>query len=58
LITLITIPYAKDNFSDVIEAMESSTEKVKIIEGSYENIKVTTPIDITTAEEILKSRRV
>jgi 1,4-dihydroxy-2-naphthoate octaprenyltransferase len=33
LITLITIPYAKDNFSDVIEAMESSTEKVKIIES-------------------------
>jgi|AntRauTorckE6833_2_1112554.scaffolds.fasta_scaffold00817_10 2-C-methyl-D-erythritol 4-phosphate cytidylyltransferase len=38
--------------------IELMNEKVKIIEGSYENIKVTTPIDITTAEEILKSRRV
>lgn len=38
--------------------IELMNEKVKIIEGSYENIKVTTPIDITIAEEILKSRRV
>lgn len=30
--------------------------KVKMVEGSYENIKLTTPTDMIIAEEILKSR--
>lgn len=30
--------------------------KVKMVEGSYENIKVTTPTDMIIAEEILKQR--
>jgi 2-C-methyl-D-erythritol 4-phosphate cytidylyltransferase len=30
--------------------------KVKIVEGSYENIKITNPIDIKTAEKILEKR--
>jgi 2-C-methyl-D-erythritol 4-phosphate cytidylyltransferase len=37
--------------------IELMNKKVKIIEGSYENIKITTQIDLTIAEEILKSRR-
>ena len=30
--------------------------KVKVFEGSYENIKVTTPEDLILAESILKQR--
>jgi 2-C-methyl-D-erythritol 4-phosphate cytidylyltransferase len=32
--------------------------KIKITEGSYENIKLTTPEDILTAERILTERNV
>ena len=34
-----------------------SDTKVKLIEGSYENIKVTTPEDMGIAELFLKNRR-
>ena len=33
-----------------------SDKKVKLIEGSYNNIKITTPEDIPAAEAILKNR--
>lgn len=36
--------------------MEREGVKIKICEGSYENIKLTTPEDIYTAERILKKR--
>jgi len=36
--------------------VELMNESVKIVEGSYENIKITTLIDIEIAKEILKSR--
>ena len=45
------------NVTDDAYLIELMNKSVKIIKGSYENIKVTTPIDITIAEEILKSRR-
>lgn len=45
------------NITDDAGLVEMLNHKVKIIEGSYDNIKVTTPIDITIAEEILESRR-
>ncbi|MGM9570827.1 MAG: 2-C-methyl-D-erythritol 4-phosphate cytidylyltransferase, partial [bacterium] len=32
-------------------------EKVALVLGSYENIKITTPIDLVLAEAILKGRR-
>lgn len=38
----------------VVESMTS--HKVKLIKGSYENIKVTTPEDIVVAEALLKNR--
>lgn len=38
----------------VVESM--TTSKVKLIQGSYENIKVTTPEDILWAEVLLKDR--
>lgn len=46
------------NITDDAYLIELMNKKVKIIEGSYENIKITTQIDLTIAEEILKSRRV
>ncbi len=36
--------------------MEREGVKIKLVEGSYENIKLTTPEDIFTAERILKER--
>jgi len=45
------------NITDDAYLIELMNKSVKIIKGSYENIKITTPIDITIAEEILKSRR-
>lgn len=42
--------------TDDCAVMERMGVKIKIIEGSYENIKLTTPEDIFTAERILKVR--
>ncbi len=42
--------------TDDCAVMERTGVKIKIIEGSYENIKLTTPEDIFTAERILKER--
>ncbi len=36
--------------------MEKSGVRIKIVEGSYENLKLTTPEDIITAEKILRKR--
>ena len=48
---------AVGDFTDDCAVMESFGGKIKLIEGSYENIKLTTPEDILTAEKILKKRR-
>ena len=39
--------------TDDASLVEKMGEKVKIIEGSYENIKITTPDDLKFAELIL-----
>lgn len=45
--------------TDDAMVVESRTEKsVKLIEGSYENLKVTTPDDLVVAEALLKHRKV
>ena len=38
----------------VLERMKNCT--VKLVEGSYENIKITTPEDLTVAESLIKKR--
>jgi len=43
--------------TDDSRLVERLGEKVKVIRGSYENIKITTSEDIKIAEEILRSRR-
>lgn len=43
--------------TDDCGVMEKSGAKIKIVEGSYENLKLTTPEDVITAEKILKQRK-
>jgi len=51
------------NFIDEIDAtdesqiVEKSGHKVKIVESSYENFKITTPEDLVMAEALLEERR-
>lgn len=49
----------KDGFygTDDASLVERMGHKVRIIEGSYQNIKITTPEDMIIAEAILKSRQ-
>lgn len=61
MVPLIKKAFEKaDNYSGKVwdDAMmvELLGEKVVMVEGSYENIKITTPIDIVIAESILVSR--
>ena len=43
------------SFTDDASVAENAGEKIKLIEGSYSNIKITTPEDLVVAEGILKS---
>lgn len=43
--------------TDDSSLVERLGESVRIIQGSYENIKITTPEDIITAEAILRSKK-
>lgn len=45
-----------DGFTDDCSLIEKMGGEVKVVDGSKENIKLTTPIDIIIAESILKSR--
>ena len=58
---LITACYEKTSdtlteFFDDCGIVEHCGYPVKLIEGSYENLKITTPEDLITAEAILRSR--
>lgn len=44
-------------YTDDCQLVEAVGESVYIAEGSYENIKITTPEDLITAENFLKERR-
>ena len=45
------------NITDDAMVMEYySDQKIKLVEGSYNNIKITTPEDIAVAEVILKNK--
>lgn len=43
------------DFTDDASVLEHSGERVHLIEGSFENIKITTPEDLIIAESILKT---
>ena len=42
---------------DAMVVEKTMQARVKLIEGSYENIKVTTPEDLLMGERILQSRK-
>lgn len=46
----------EDVFTDDCALAEKYGKKVKIVDGSYDNIKITTPDDLDLAEKILKKR--
>ena len=43
--------------TDDCSMVEAIGEKVRLIRGEYSNIKLTTPVDITLAEALLKKRK-
>ena len=45
------------DFTDDCRLIEYNGDEVKMVEGDYSNIKITTPDDIIIAESILKKRR-
>lgn len=56
---IITRAYAKKKTAtDDAKLVEELGIKVKMVMGSYENIKITTPEDLIVAEAILRSRNV
>jgi 2-C-methyl-D-erythritol 4-phosphate cytidylyltransferase len=56
---IITRAYAKKiTATDDAKLVEDLGIKVKMVMGSYENIKITTPEDLIVAEAILRSRNV
>lgn len=44
-------------FTDDASVVEKNGQKISLFEGSYENIKITTPDDMLFAEAIIKSRK-
>ena len=46
----------KKEYTDDCAAVEAMGVKVHLSKGSYENIKITGPVDIPTAAAILKAR--
>jgi 2-C-methyl-D-erythritol 4-phosphate cytidylyltransferase len=45
-----------ESFTDEATVVESSGENVYLIEGEYDNIKITRPVDLLIAEKILSER--
>lgn len=43
-------------FTDDATVLEATGEKINLIEGSYRNIKITTPEDLVVAEALLRNR--
>ena len=46
-----------DSFTDDCSLIENLGVEIEVVEGSAENIKLTTPIDIIIAEAILNRRK-
>ena len=46
----------KDSFTDEATVVEAFGEKIFLIEGDYNNLKITRPIDLIIAEKILEER--
>ena len=55
LLPAFTTEY-KDSFTDEATVVEASAQEVFLIEGDYENIKITRPADLLIADSILTER--
>lgn len=49
-------PY-DERFTDDASVVEASGHEIRLCEGAYSNIKITTPVDMITAEALLKNER-
>lgn len=55
LLTAFRLPY-KESFTDEASVVEASGNEIFLIEGEYNNIKITRPIDLIIAEKIMNDR--
>ena len=46
-----------EGFTDEATVVEASGENVYLVEGEYDNIKITRPVDLLIAEKILSERK-
>jgi len=44
-------------FTDDASVMEHAGHTIRLFDGSYENLKITTPVDLVVAEAIIRSRK-
>ena len=57
LIKSFNMPY-QEIFTDEATVVEYSGEKIYLIEGDYDNLKITRPVDLILAESILQKRKI
>lgn len=57
LIKSFNMPY-EEIFTDEATVVEYSGEKIYLIEGDYDNLKITRPVDLLLAESILQKRKI
>ncbi len=55
LIRAFNMPY-QESFTDEATVVEYSGEKTFLIDGDYDNLKITRPVDLLVAESILQKR--
>jgi 2-C-methyl-D-erythritol 4-phosphate cytidylyltransferase len=46
-----------EEFTDDASVVEQTGHNIALFEGSYENLKITTPVDLVVAEAIIQSRK-
>jgi len=57
LIKSFNMPY-QEIFTDEATVVEYTGEKIYLIEGDYDNLKITRPVDLILAESILQKRKI
>lgn len=57
LIKSFNMPH-QEIFTDEATVVEYSGEKIYLIEGDYDNLKITRPVDLILAESILQKRKI
>ena len=55
LLSAFAVDY-QESFTDEATVVEAQGKKIELVEGEYENIKITRPADMLVAERILAER--